>query len=163
MRLGAMIILALTLFLPASAGSGNPAPALPSIHEPSAPFSLDARLISLTGEGSTRRALIELTLFSREALTRVRLATRTGAGTDLEPIAIPAGHDGLRSLSAREILHVADLDAGRDHRLRFRAVGELPSGERVKATAFLRLNLDPRKSPRRSEDLIEYRARMEGR
>jgi hypothetical protein len=153
--------------LPAAAGGSAGEGA--AILEPSAPFSLGARLISVSDQGSSRRAVVELTLFARRDLSGLRIQRKSDTGDTVASVPIPAGKDRLRARVARQIRIPLDLEDGRVHHLRFTAEGAARSGKMQRSSAYIRLNLDPSKAPERlrvpedPEDLIQYRARTGGR
>jgi hypothetical protein len=162
------LVLALTLTVCATAPAWETAPgerATPTVArpatEPSAPFSLGVRLIRLTGEGSTRRALIELNLFSRTEVENLSIDRRAGRvpGAPI-PVALPENSRRLTAWNARKVQLSLDLNEELVHHLRFTASGEGRAGGSRRATAYLRVDLDPESMGRRLDmedhDLIQY-------
>lgn len=156
------LLVVLAIGLPGSIDGASRSPAPPP-GEPGVDLSVAARLLSVSGDGATRRAVVELSLVSRIDLESLGLEQRDDRAGTAAPVAIPAAADGLRPLSLRKVRASIDLEAGELHHILFRAEGRTRAGRMISATTWLRLDLDPARAPERPEGLIQYRAVKGGR
>ncbi len=153
---------ALTLaLLLAAPGAGALGSAPPS--EPSAPLELGVRLVSLTGHGESRRALVEAFVLSQVDLSSLRLEHgRGGDPSARADIEVPGDARRLRAWQARKVQISLDLTPGIVHHLEFAAEGLDGAGNVVRGRAYLRVNLDPALMPQEvdleDEGLLQYRA-----
>jgi hypothetical protein len=154
----------LLLATAAWSGTGPSQPAIPSAPEPSGKVTLAAREISRVQEGPGSRIVLEVTLHSRLDLakTRVDLVISTERGTRRElPLPNPSG--ALRSRAVRKIRHEVTLATGHTHHLKYTAVVEDHQRAVHQTTAYMRLNLDPDTEPEDLGDILQFRARTDGR
>lgn len=164
-RAAAVAALLLPLFglaggaTPCRDAPGGAAPP-PTLTEPSATLSVGARLLALTGEGESRRALVEINLFSRRELAELSLS-RSRATGEAAPIEVPGAAGRLKAWNARKIQVDVDLADGEVNHLSFRAAGLDARGNLLESTATVRINLDPSRAPQRLDmedhDLLQYR------
>ena len=75
---------------------------------------------------------------------------------------LPGAIESLDRETARRVTHGLELERGLEHHLHFTVRAETPAGAEYESTAYLRVNLDPRREPERRGNLIQFRATMAG-
>jgi len=130
--------------------------------EPTDLVDLDAQLVSVTSRGEQAVITVQIDFESHVALEAARIAgrrTRIGApdealGVDVALGAVPAR---VRRAQREQI----ELETGIEHHLFF-TLSAVSAGVPVESTAHLTVDLDPARQPERIDNLVQYRARMEG-
>lgn len=165
-RRGAAGIVLLLAAAGLSGAASTEAPGLPEAAirsiaaEPSATLNVGARLLALTGQGGSSRALVELNIFSRLELSELSLSWSRDGG-EAVAMDLPAAHGKLKAWSARKVQIPVDLSEGDLHHVTFLASGLDARGNALRSSATVTVNLDPSRRPERLDvedrDLIQFR------
>ncbi|MFQ5670027.1 MAG: hypothetical protein ACE5HD_05850 [Acidobacteriota bacterium] len=150
--------------------TGPAAGAAASIHshpstarEPAGSIDFAVRPLSRLGRGQSTRVLMEVTLFSQKDLSALRLTGRDRSlGGGEKVLDVPDSVRSLRARAARKIQFQVDLQNGQEHHLSFTLYSTDSSGVFHESSAYVRVDLDPRRQPETPKGLLQFHARMEG-
>jgi len=124
---------------------------------------MQARVVSITGSGKTAALLIEVSLDPHVTILDGVLEgarwTPSGAlpapGLDERPLTL------LKGVS-RKMLYLVNLPRGEEHHLLFTLRPPEPGAAGPMPSAYLRVNLDPSRGPKRHGNYVQYMAVSEG-
>lgn len=130
--------------------------------EPGGPVEVAARMVAVRERGDQAAALVELTIDPLINVSRARIrALQARNGAQRRAPASPERFLPLVSGMTRRLLYEIEVPRGRDHDVFF-YVEEAASGRLLEgASAHVRIQLDPARSPRRRAGAIEYRGAVE--
>jgi len=160
-------VLLLLFPLPAGGSGGEEAAPSPSSGyqgcEPTGLVDLGARVVSMERHGDRVTATVQVDLASHVPLDAARLRGRDErTGVPVRDLGLDDRLGAVAARAPRARLYRLDLDGASLHHLYFTLNAEA-GGSDVETTAHLLLDLDPSRQPVRVDDVLQYRARMEGR
>ncbi len=132
--------------------------------EPAADLEFTVKTLSVAENGSRPSVLVELTAFSQVDLASIRISGRRHIATrPARAFQVLDDHRPLSRRVARKFQHRLELEPGHEHHVIFTIRGEDSAGRSREARTYLRVNLDTSREPEVLEELLQFRARMEGR
>jgi hypothetical protein len=132
--------------------------------EPAADLGFTVKTLSVAEDGSRPAVLVELTVLSQVDLASIRInGQRHGATRPDLTFQVVDDHRRLSRRVARKFQHRLELEPGVEHHVIFIIRGEDSAGRAREASTYLRVNFDAEREPEVLEDLLQFRARMEGR
>ena len=132
--------------------------------EPSAGIDIHAKTVSLIREGTTAKVIVEVTVVADRALASARIRGLVEARhRPRRAFGSPEVIDSVPAKAVRRWRYALELEQGLEHHIYVTAHARTHAGSLDEATAYLRVNLDPKLEPEVRGELLQFRARMEGK
>jgi len=129
--------------------------------EPSGELEVSAKVVGLEDQGARERVMIDLKIHSLVAQGDDSLRVTGVATAATARVETPAREVALRNREPKKVRYVFDLEKGVDHDVRFEVRSLRDPSRRTEA--YVKVALDPRTRPENSGDVLQFRARMQGR